>query len=823
VLFNRKSLARKINFVKEPLADIIKGRNSATYMQYTSYRERLKVKDKTIFYESRDGKSLTDSPFAIFSYLLNNPDFKDYQHIWSVQDMDSLKEVLEEYKKYPNVIFVKRNSKDYLKKLATSQYLINNSTFQPYFCPKKEQVYINTWHGTPLKTMGYDIPGNPSHSQNVVRNFLSASYLLSPNEHTTDMFLKSYKLDGLYAGTVIEDGYPRIDLTLNSDRSLFLGKLQGMKLSVDSGKKTILYAPTWKGEGYEIRNDMEQIISDLRRMEERLSHEYNVLVKVHPFLYKEAVTYSEIKKQLVPDFIDTNQLLGSVDVLVTDYSSIFFDYLVTDKPILFYMWDEEDYSATRNTSLRNDELPGPILKTIEELIVSIENIQQTESDYILVRNLCKERFCKYDDGHVTKRLIDYLFHGKGEMKVFKNLDKKKEKMVIYPGGMRNNGITSSMINLSQNIDYEKYDVTCFITPNNSEEALNNLAKMNKNIRLLFKVGHSSYTLGDTYRDKLIQRRGIFGDLEKKIYPEKAYKIENERLFGLSKFDYAIDFSGYSYYWSKYLVNLDVKKKICYMHNDLLSDSERTINGKKPHRQNLRGLFSIYHKFDKLVSVSKSTMELNRKNLSVYADYDKFDYVMNSIVPDAIKEKSGMDIETIESVPRPTKEYLNFVNMGRLSPEKAQGNLIEAFARFHEQNKMSRLYILGEGPLRGELEQAIERFSLKDSVFLVGQLDNPFSFLKLCDCFVLSSHYEGQPMVLLESLTLGMNIIATEIVANRFVLEDGKFGILVEDSVEGLMEGLNRFASNGNKSHEAIFDAKTYNKKAMETFYKALNS
>ncbi|WP_207667504.1 hypothetical protein, partial [Clostridium perfringens] len=72
-----------------------------------------------------------------------------------------------------------------------------------------------------------------------------------------------------------------------------------------------------------------------------------------------------------------------------------------------------------------------------------------------------------------------------------------------------------------------------------------------------------------------------------------------------------------------------------MHNDLLSDSERTINGKKPHRINLRGLFTIYDKFDKLVSVSKGTMELNKQNLSQYAEESKFDYVMNSINPDKI--------------------------------------------------------------------------------------------------------------------------------------------------------------------------------------------
>lgn len=160
---------------------------------------------------------MTDSPYAMFKYMLENQDYQDFMHIWSIQDFSVLSGVMAKYKDMPNVQFVQRNSKEYLKWLATSEYLINNSTFQSFFIPKSDQIYINTWHGTPLKNMGFDIPGNPSVSQNVVRNFLSADFILSPNAHTTNIFTHSYKLNGLYKGEIIEEGYPRIDLTLNTD------------------------------------------------------------------------------------------------------------------------------------------------------------------------------------------------------------------------------------------------------------------------------------------------------------------------------------------------------------------------------------------------------------------------------------------------------------------------------------------------------------------------------------------------------------------------------------------------------------------------------
>jgi glycosyltransferase involved in cell wall biosynthesis len=172
------------------------------------------------------------------------------------------------------------------------------------------------------------------------------------------------------------------------------------------------------------------------------------------------------------------------------------------------------------------------------------------------------------------------------------------------------------------------------------------------------------------------------------------------------------------------------------------------------------------------------------------------------------------------ISEPSQENINFVNMGRLSPEKGQDNLIRAFAHFHSRYSNSKLYILGQGPLREGLQALIDGLQLNDSVHLLGQLEHPFGFMKKCDCFVLSSHYEGQPMVLLEAMTLEMKIIATDIVANRTVLEDGKYGLLVENSIAGLKEGLYSLVSQETIFNEK-FDYAQYNSLAMTTFYKCL--
>ncbi|WP_144554147.1 glycosyltransferase [Bacillus sp. X1(2014)] len=822
-------MKKRIKFMIGPIYNYVRKASHRRSYQYRGYYEKLNVMDDTIFYESRDGKSLSDSPYAIFKYLVNHPEYKHFKHIWSINSSGEIDNVVAPYKGLNNVTFVKRHSKEYLKCLATSKYLINNSTFQSFFIPKDEQVYINTWHGTPLKSMGYDIPGNPAQSQNVIRNFLSADYLLSPNQHTTNIFLESYKLKGLYHGEIIQEGYPRIDSTYHTDPDVFKSLLAELALRIDPNKQTILYAPTWKGNSVsKAKNDMDQIIRDMSYLKQQVGEEYNVFIKVHPFLYNEARKFSEIKDLLIPDAVDTNELLSVVDILITDYSSIFFDFLVTNKPILFYIWDYQTYKEERGVYLSEDKWPGPTLFTIQEVSTAVRDISKISGDYTPVYQAAKEKFTAHDDGNVTPRIVQYIFNeSKTPLNVIQPLEADKKKILIYPGGLRNNGITSSFINLTDNIDFNKYDVSIYMNRPTSDEILKNLEKVNKQARFLFRDDFAVNSLYEDYRDKFIHYSGAHTAFTKKLYPENAYRREFRRVFGRTKFDYAIDFSGYSLNWSKYILAANANKKLCYMHNDLLSDSERAINGRKPHRRNLRGLFSVYHRFDKLVSVSSGTMELNRNNLSEFAEEFKFDYAMNSINPKKILQLGSEDY-TVQyneinkvGIQEPLPNNLNFVTMGRLSPEKGQDNLIKAFAQFHQGFANSKLYIIGEGPLRMHLEKLIADLQLQQSVFLVGQLENPFPLMTKCDCFVLSSHYEGQPMVLLEAMTHGMKIIATDIVANRTVLENGRYGLLVENSINGLTDGLNQMARNELNNKLDEFIPEEYNKKAMETFYRVL--
>ena len=147
-------------------------------------------------------------------------------------------------------------------------------------------------------------------------------------------------------------------------------------------------------------------------------------------------------------------------------------------------------------------------------------------------------------------------------------------MLIYPGGMKNNGITTSIINLLENVDYETYDITLFTNKSKNLEVLNNLNSINKNVRIILRVPPLAASLKETYSIDFVRQRGLKSTLEHLIYPKKVYEREMRKVLGHSQFDYAIDFSGYSMFWANLILATKVKRKLIYLHSDIKADMEK---------------------------------------------------------------------------------------------------------------------------------------------------------------------------------------------------------------------------------------------------------
>jgi CDP-glycerol glycerophosphotransferase len=801
-------------------------------VDYTTYYETLEIRDKTILYESFHGKNMSDSPYAIFRKLMKDPRFSDYHHVWALND---LKSCPEEYLELPNVEFVTINSDAYLRYLSSCKYLLNNTSFPPYYIKKEGQLYVNTWHGTPLKTLGKDMMGTIGQHKNLMRNFLQTDFMIHPNQFTADKMIDSHDMRGIYQGKIAVSGYPRIDLVLENHNIK-------QRLGLDENKKIVLYAPTWRGEVGNVSGEIDKIIEDMTTLEKSVGKEYTVLLKVHSLMQK-YVKEKKVKLNLAPDNLDTNELLSVVDILITDYSSVFFDFMVTKRPIIFYAYDQRKYKKDRGFYLDLKDMPGPICREISEVIREVEAADNYRETYKEKLESCFEQFCSLETGNSTDRAIDMIFFD-DESFTYSIADKKKN-ILLYCGGFLNNGVTTSAINLMNNIDYEKYNVIVADKASWDEESEKNFKKLHEKVKKVYRVGSMNVLLDEVdnqnylfkYGAEQFYRKGPTNYLDEEIV--RMYRREFKRMFGDTKFDVVIDFSGYVKFWTMLLATSDAKKKIIFQHNEMMEEYEKIVDGKYKHKENLNVIFPVYNYFDYVVSVAEHTRNKNKRELEhlVVNSHERMVYVHNSInydyVLNALSDRNTIKIGDKEYYernhtangeillkPAPDKSIFNFVTMGRMSPEKDQKKLIHAFAELLDNGYENiALYIIGTGELKEELTSLIKSLDLQDKIHLVGQLDNPFPLIQDCNCFVLPSNHEGQPMVLLECLILNKPIIATDIPGNRSVLENG-YGEIVENSVKGLVTGLEKVMNE--KPTYKVFDYKVYNKEAMEMFYKYIN-
>lgn len=826
--------------IKGIIKTYIKKMNQPSFkraVQYMNEFKKNKLQENMVLYESFHGNSISDNPYAIFKYLLTNPEYKNFEHIWVVNNILEDNKVYEHYNKFPNVKFVELGTKEYLKYLTKSKYLINNTSFPEYFIPKEDQVYVNTWHGTPLKTLGMDMKGTINQHANLQRNFLKADFILSPNDFTTEKLLNSHGINNIFNGEVIQHGYPRIDNTLNKDS--ILEKYLTNTLKIDEDKEIVLYAPTWRGEVGSVTDETEELIRQVKELKSNMNSNQVLVLKVHSLIQKFMTNIDIDDVILIPNWIDTNELLAFTDILITDYSSIFFDFLVTDRPILFYMYDKEKYIHDRGVYLDIDSVPGPISYNITELSQDLKTKKYGEDRYKKQYTLYKNLYTSYDDGNVTSYYVDKIF--KTQNKDIKNKSNKKN-ILVYAGGFLNNGVTSSLINLSHNIDYDKYNLIIIDARKTNMIFQNNVKKLNPKATMLYRDGLIQLTYKEWIEYNRFLRYDTF-DISKNGLFNEISDRELKRLIGNTKIDSVVDFSGYVPFWSLVFGLSSVRNKIIYQHNDMLSESKKIIKGKQVHKANLDKIFSLYRYYNSVISVGQQTLELNRKNLKNYIGDNYFKYVPNSLNEDELfayqkqKELKNIKIDekewllvdkenlggkSIYSVIKPlSQQGKNFINIGRLSPEKDQKKLILAFKNFLEivDNYNHQLYIVGSGILEEELKSLVFRLGLEKNIIFTGQLSNVSELLESMDCFVSSSNHEGQPMTLLESLALKKDIIATNIPGNFSVLGD-KYGYIVDNNVESLTKALVQYV-NGQIIFNKNFKISDYNQKAMKSFYECI--
>ncbi len=372
----------------------------------------IKVEDNTIIFGCFNGRSYCDSPKAIYQYMIKNEKFKNYHFIWIFKEPEKHKYL----EKNENTKVIASSGRKYLKSMAKAKYWFFNYKIADYIYPKKNQVFVQCWHGTPLKRLGCDLEyfNNALNTLKGIKKRYKKeankfSYFLSPSEFATEKFTSIWNLKEIgKENCILELGYPRNDfLYTYTDEDIMKIK---EKLGISNiNKKILLYAPTYRdnqhtsGIGYTYKTQV-----NFDKLKKELSEDYIILFRAH-WLVANNFDFDKYKGFIynVSDHDDINELYIIADMLITDYSSVFFDYANLKRPILFYMYDLEEYrDKLRGFYLDLKELPGNIIGTEEELIT---NIKELDSNFYNEKyKKFNQKFNYLDDGKATTRVVNKI-------------------------------------------------------------------------------------------------------------------------------------------------------------------------------------------------------------------------------------------------------------------------------------------------------------------------------------------------------------------------------------------------------------------------------
>ncbi len=368
---------------------------------------KLPINENKIFFESFLGKSYSDNPKALYEAIVKDQMGENLQLIWSVKNKQFIP---------GNGKQVKRMHFSYFYHLATAKYIITNSRMPIGFKKRNGQILIQTWHGTPLKTLGYDIKKitNPNTtSEEYLTNFQNDvdnwDYLLSQNAYSTSIFKRAFK----YSGRIIEEGYPRNDKLIKYDNYQIESIRE--KYQINNDDKVLLYAPTYRDYFYDNNQYKSEIKLDFNQVLKRCP-EWKIIVRDHYLIEDEGNRFNH-ERIIVPDENeDINNLMLLSHALLTDYSSVMFDYSNLQRPIIFNAYDLEKYEdKTRGlyqAYLRM--IPGKNVLKTDELIKILKNMTNYQRQYSNELKQFCETYCGLDDGNVAQKVIKIIFGGKNE-------------------------------------------------------------------------------------------------------------------------------------------------------------------------------------------------------------------------------------------------------------------------------------------------------------------------------------------------------------------------------------------------------------------------
>lgn len=375
--------------ITPPLADDELGSENQARLE-ARYRSAISAPENAAFFESFYGQNASCNPLALDRALARaRPEVVRY---WAVADASVA---------VPDgAVAVIEGSAAWWEARANARLIVINDWLRNRFRKRKHQTVVQTWHGTMLKKLAL------SRKRLGIRPALATlrersrwDILLAQNEYAAHVFRRAYA----YLGPIWEEGYPRDDVLVNGDTAAIRSRL-----GIPHGVRVLLYAPTWRDDHPDRVDHL-----DVARFTEQLGPGYVTLIRGHSRTIQPGEDVRAGGVIDVTSYPDVSDLFLAADALITDYSSVMFDFSVTGKPIYFFTPDLDRYRQVLR-GFYFDLLPvapGPVVQDASELIELVRHPDAVQEEYAPKYAAWRERFNPHDDGQAAERVMARLIRG----------------------------------------------------------------------------------------------------------------------------------------------------------------------------------------------------------------------------------------------------------------------------------------------------------------------------------------------------------------------------------------------------------------------------
>ena len=751
---------------------------------YNTYYN-LPLDDNLVYLESRDGLDFTGNILRIAQELSSNPAYRNLRFCVRARGDSVKNKVIALSTRYdldPSRFEFVEYEWQAVEAMERAKFLVSDSGMPWAYVKREGQVVLNTWHGTPLKVMGKYIPTEEHKIGTVQHFFLSSDYILFPSEYMKEKMLRSYMVDKVASGKALMEGYPR--------NSVFFDKSQRVAVRKELGfenKTVYAYMPTHRGTSVQSKNSSQlvDVVDYLSELDCYLSDSELVLVKLHVFNQSQIDfnQFNHIKP--FPEGYEPYDVLNATDCLITDYSSVMFDYANSGNNIILFPYDEEEYFKDRGTYFPLSELPFPVVKTVKGLRDAMR-VGKCYDDRAFLAT-----YCTHDNLDAVKRICRQVFLGENCC-VTQDIYNGKENVLIFAGSLAKNGITTALVNLLNNLDLSKRNYFVAFKRQEVDADPSRIKAIPESIDYL-PLMSDQYYMSDERAAYDAFRAETGPDA---IYPEplrRLFKREWDRYYWGINFSNAIQFDGYGVNVNLLFLEARAKRSV-FVHSDMLQEIKlRSLQ----HYATLR---KVYSSFETVAIVSEPLRESVQ---TISGRSDNIQVITNVHDYKRIRERALLPIEIEKDTllrswtPGGITDFVDnegfkFITIGRFSPEKGHERLIRAFDRFCDKYPDAKLMIIGgHGALYDKTIKLVLQQRHYKQIYILKSISNPMPILAKSNLFLLSSLYEGISMVIQEADSLGIPVVSTDIEGPRSLMEQYD-GYLCPDSEEGLYSAMLAF-------------------------------